>query len=238
MKKYLLSLLLLFLCSGLLYQWFRADKKLSHCDARIATLQKDLNRIEKYRYLLADLDKEIIETDRQIALLHKRLPTRSDENAFINKLIHQFKEHDIEASLQFSETKEKDFYREITLTFAFNGAVPYELIIWEIVHNMERLAQRESEQGQPLRIKVYSSILALKPTEIKPCTTVEQEVLNYWPFNSKVRECLKQVDEKCAQRNKDKAILIKIRELETRTLLFIPLQEIVSQLALTIEQNQ
>ncbi len=237
MKKYIYSFLLLLLCSGLLYQWFRTVEKLSHCDARIAVLQRDQSRIEKYRYLLANLDEQIKETDRQIALLRKRLPTQSGKDAFAKELIQQFTKHDIEATLQFSNTREKDFYEETVLTFVFKGDEPDVALNREIFHNIERLAQWKSEQDQPLQVKIFSSPLTKKMAEIAPCTSVEQAPVSYWPFNSKVRERLRQIDERCARRNRDKDILLKTKQLENRRRLFIPLQEIVSQLLSAIEQT-
>lgn len=232
MKKYLswiTALLVVF--APFFYQWLRMDVEIDRLNARTYELVKELAKIDKVRSNLPFFEKRIVETDQQIELLQQRIPPGPGEEIFVKELIDRFKKHNVELDYYYSDSVDKDFYKEIGLVFVYKHENVEESLLSEIFRNMDRLVRWEkNEQDKVVVVRIYSSLLGKDMPRIKPCWGTGKESMNYWPFNTLVRKKLNQVEALCSKRNKNEALLAKIKLFESRLRLFEMLLQIVSHL--------
>ncbi len=234
MKKYLLPILIaLFLGAGIFYQWSRSEQQVFRLRTEGKKLEHDLWMIDNVRKNRPAIEEDIRILDTEIHRLESRVPSSSLANDFTGQLVAQLALHNIAIVLESSGTRERDFYREITQIFGFNGRVPEDSDLMEIFHKMGRLMRWEMIRPDNILVtRIYSTMFDMKiKTPVKrQCENGGRPAMNFWPFHADVRQELNQLREKCLQRNSGVALLVQVRQLDGRRKYKIMLEEIVKQL--------
>lgn len=234
MKKYLLPVIVvLLLCSGVFYQWTRSEQQMVRLNQEMSELERDLWMMDKVRKHRSAIEEDIRALDTVIRRLESRIPSAPQKDDFAGQLAAQLAPSNITIILEPSRTRERDFYRETTLRFSFNGKMPEKSVLMEIFHNMDRLVRWEMiRPDNILETRIYSTmfVLDIEIPGIRPCEDGSRVTVNYWPFNTGVRQGMNQLREKCLQRRSGAALLVPILQLEGRRKYKLMLEEIVKQL--------
>ncbi len=215
MKKIFLWIVAFTIVLGfVVFQWVGADSEKKRLEAGIGQLEHDLQTIADARSKLPDIAKSISEEKAAIEELHKRLPREPMVESFMDHLSEQLKEAGVEISTYTSTLLKREFYDENHLEIIIKQELREPKTLKELIRKSERLVTWKGYVSGPpsvLHLSIYSISYTLKKPSIKPCAYENDITIGWWPFNSSVKERQLKLQQLCAERQNEDAILLEVR---------------------------